>query len=137
MKEIRRPEILARARGWARQPRRYSQEDCDPESNYRLDCSGFVSMAWYLDAPGLTTVELPDLCRQIRNDELLPGDVVMLGGPGTSGNGGHVILFEAWADAERATFWAYEQVDSGTTHVVKAFPPSPPYLSYRYQRILE
>ena len=137
MYAIKRDEIIARARDWATAPRRYSQEDCDPESEYRLDCSGYVSMAWHLDTPGLTTVELPDLCVRIENDDLLPGDVVMLGGPGTDGNAGHAILFEAWADAERTRFWAYEQVDEGTVHHVMLFPPSPPYLSYRYRLIRE
>jgi hypothetical protein len=137
MKAISREEIMARARDWAAQPRPYSQEDNDPTSEYRLDCSGYVSMAWHLDTPGLTTVELPDLCVQIENDELLPGDVVMLGGPGSDGDAGHAIIFEAWADAERTSFWAFEQVDAGTVHRLKLFPPSPPYLSYRYQQVLE
>ena len=137
MPAIGRAEILARARTWAGQPRRYSQEDRDPDSAYRLDCSGYVSMAWQLDPPGLTTVELPDLCVQIPNDDLRPGDIVMIGGPGTTGDAGHAIIFEAWAVGGPGMFWAYEQISAGTVHRLRAFPPSPPYLSYRYRRILE
>ena len=135
MRAIGRDKIIARARGWAMAPRPYSQEDCDPASGYRLDCSGYVSMAWHLDAPGLTTVELPDLCVQIENSELLPGVIVMVGGPGTEGDAGHAIIFEAWADPEQTRFWAFEQVTAGTVHRLRMFPPSPPYLSYRYRVI--
>jgi hypothetical protein len=137
MKAIGRNEIIARARGWTTIPRRYSQEDSDPESGYRLDCSGYVSMAWQLDVPGLSTVELPDLCLRIESHELLAGDVVMIGGPGTAGDVGHAIIFESWADAERTRLWAFEQVSAGTMHHVMTFPSSPPYLSYRYRLIRE
>jgi hypothetical protein len=137
MRAIGRDRIIARARNWVDAPRRYSQDDCDPASGYRLDCSGYVSMAWHLDAPGLTTVELPQLCDQIESTELRPGDVVMVGGPGTGGNAGHVIIFSAWADVGPSRFWAFEQVPSGTVHHLRAFPPSPPYLSYRYRAIAE
>jgi hypothetical protein len=132
---IDRDRVIARARSWTNAPRRYSQEDCDPETGYRLDCSGYVSMAWHLDVPGLTTVELPQLCEQIESTELQPGDVVMVGGPGTAGDAGHAIIFAAWADPELTRFWAFEQISSGTIHHLRAFPPSPPYLSYRYRAI--
>jgi hypothetical protein len=132
---IGRERVIARARSWADAPRRYSQEDCDPASGYRLDCSGYVSMVWQLDPPGLTTVELPQLCDQIDSSELRAGDVVMLGGPGTAGDAGHVIIFESWAEPQPARFWAFEQVSSGTAHHLRTFPPSPPYLSYRYRAI--
>jgi hypothetical protein len=137
VRALGREEVLARAERWARASRRYSQRDCDPESGYRLDCSGYVSMAWRLEAPGLTTVELPDLCAPIANDDLRPGDVVMIGGPGTEGDAGHAILFEAWADPGRASFWAYEHTGRGTLHRVVPVPPSPPYRAYRYQLLLE
>ena len=130
-----RDEIMARARVWANAPRRYSQEDVDPESGYRLDCSGYLSMAWGLEPPGLTTVELPDLCRLIDRDDLRPGDALMVGGPGTDGDAGHAILFEAWADADRRRVSVFEQVGSrGTVHRVIDYPP-PPYLAYRHRDV--
>lgn len=132
---ISRAEILARARLWVDLPRRYSQEENDPVSGYRLDCSGFVSMAWRLAAPGETTVELPDYCVLIGKDDLLPGDAVMNGGPGTDGNAGHVMLFDAWADAGRTGLWAYEQIATGTVRRVLPFPVLP-YRSYRLRTVL-
>jgi len=137
VRAIDRREMIVRAQAWVQAPRRYSQEDEDAESGYRLDCSGFVSMVWGLDAPGLTTVELPDLCGLIPVDELRAGDAIMLGGPGTSGDAGHVLLFDAWEDDERHRFWAFEQDGFGTRHHLREMPPSPPYLFYRYQETVE
>ena len=137
MRAIRRAEVITRARTWSEAPRRYSQDDNDPESGYRLDCSGFVSMVWNLHVPGLTTVELPDLCVQVTVDELETGDVMMIGGPGTEGGAGHVILFQSWVNREHTRFWAFEQVPAGTRHHVRELPPSPPYLFYRYEMIQE
>jgi hypothetical protein len=52
-------EIISRARIWVAAPRRYSQVSCDPETGYRLDCSGCVSMAWGVDGlgPGAARVD--------------------------------------------------------------------------------
>src|SRR4051794_14319432 len=119
-----RDEIMARARVWANAPRRYSQQEYDPETGYRLDCSGYLSMVWGLEPPGLTTVELPSLCRLIERHELLAGDVLMIGGPGTEGDAGHAILFEGWADPDRRRVSVYEQTGSvGTVHQVIDYPP--------------
>jgi hypothetical protein len=132
---IGRDEIIARAQGWISSPRPYSQHDCDPVTGYRLDCSGYVSMAWRLDPPGPTTVELPDVCVRIDREELRRGDAVMLGGPGTYGDAGHVILFDTWAGDGHTCFRAYEQIRAGTVHRVMQFPASPPYVPYRYRLV--
>jgi hypothetical protein len=131
---IDRAEIMARAHSWLASPRRYSQDDNDPVSGYRLDCSGYVSMAWRLDPPGETTVELPDYCVLIGPDELRSGDAVMNGGPGTSGDAGHVMLFDSWADADRTSFWTCEQISAGTVRRVIPFPALP-YRSYRLRTV--
>ncbi|MEV6304577.1 hypothetical protein AB0M02_34570 [Actinoplanes sp. NPDC051861] len=130
MTPISRAEIIARARTWAVAPRAYSQEAYDEISGYRLDCSGFVSMAWALRPPGETTVELPDYCVLIDIDDLRRGDAVMNGGPGTWGDAGHVMLFDAWSDETRTSFWSYEQVSAGTVHRIVPFPAAP-YQPYR------
>jgi hypothetical protein len=123
-------EVIARAQQWIVAPRPYSQELTDPESGYRMDCSGYVSMAWGLDPPGLSTVELPDVATLITKEELRPGDVVMIGGPGTEGDAGHVILFERWRDPDMTRMWAFEQTGRSTLHHVIDYPPAP-YLPYR------
>jgi hypothetical protein len=61
-----------------------------PEWNpYRSDCSGFVSWAWGLKAPGLLTTTLGSVSTAIRVDDLQPGDAL------NSDN--HVVLFVSWA----------------------------------------
>lgn len=91
-------EIVARAEtGWPLDAVPYSQagvwNDDDgrtDEDGYRRDCSGFASMALHLPTPGLSTVTLVNVARRVDWAELEPGDLVMLGGPGTGGNAGHV-----------------------------------------------
>ncbi|HVQ93492.1 MAG TPA: hypothetical protein VMU51_20815 [Mycobacteriales bacterium] len=129
-----RAAILARAQWWLDRPRPYSQQDCDPVSGYRLDCSGYVSMAWQLAPPGLTTVEPPDECVPISDEELAAGDALMLGGPGTGGDAGHVLLFDRWAGA--GGLWAYEHTGGGSKHHVLG-RPGPEFLPYRFRAVAE
>ncbi len=59
---------------------------------YRSDCSGLVSWAWGLPAPGRVTTELApfvnDITSTIDASQLQPGDAV--------NNNEHVMLFKAW-----------------------------------------
>lgn len=57
---------------------------------YRSDCSGFVSWAWQLPAPGYTTATLPSSATAIAGPTLAPGDALL--------GGGHVVLFDSWQD---------------------------------------
>jgi hypothetical protein len=68
---------------------------------YRSDCSGLVSWAWGLPAPGRTTLGFApftnDLTTPIGASDLQPGDAV--------NNADHVMLFKAWVTQnEVATF---------------------------------
>ena len=66
---------------------------------YRSDCSGLVSWAWGLPAPGRTTYGFApfatDITTAIQASALAPGDAV--------NNSDHVMLFKAWA-GQQATF---------------------------------
>jgi hypothetical protein len=76
----------------------------DPEgTDYRTDCSGFVSMAIRTTPPGYSTVTLPDVATEITWDALQPGDFVGTLGAGTGGDAGHVTLFHSWVDASTKT----------------------------------
>ena len=82
-----RDEIIDRAQTWVDQQVPYDMTGYhpDPQGNeYRTDCSGFVSMAWGLDASE-NTVTLPDFAETIDKEDLKPGDVLMKGGPGSRG----------------------------------------------------
>ncbi len=64
---------------------------------YRSDCSGLVSWAWDLSAPGLTTWEfVPSAATFIPTEDLQPGDAVLR--PST-----HVVLFDHWIDKSNGT----------------------------------
>ena len=77
---------------------------CNRTSNaawdpYRSDCSGLVSWAWGLPAPGHTTYGFApfatDITTAIPAASLAPGDAV--------NNSDHVMLFKAWV-GQQATF---------------------------------
>ena len=80
---------------------------CEREENpdwdaYRSDCSGIVSYAWGLPAPGRTTSEFApeetDITYVIDATQLQPGDAINI--PGT-----HMMLFENWVvPCQTATF---------------------------------
>lgn len=80
---------------------------------YRTDCSGFVSWAWQLPAPGrITTGFAPfdtSVTTTIDVDDLLPGDAL--------NNQNHVILFGGWANAEHTKARLLEEYDCGQVAV--------------------
>ncbi|MGC2938826.1 MULTISPECIES: NlpC/P60 family protein [unclassified Brevibacterium] len=107
----RRDEIISRAQTWVDQGVPYNWDATHPDpqgKQYRMDCSGFVSMAWGLD-DSLNTVTLPDVSHKIDKDELKPGDVLMKGGPGTEGANGHVVIFNGWANDDKTAYHALEE----------------------------
>jgi len=57
---------------------------------YRADCSGLVSYAWGLSAPGQVTGGLDAMTTAIPTSELAPGDILI--------TSGHVVLFAGWTD---------------------------------------
>jgi len=77
---------------------RMANAEWDP---YRSDCSGLVSWAWGLPAPGRTTAGFApfqtDITHEIQASQLAPGDAV--------NNSDHVMLFKAWVTpGSKATF---------------------------------
>lgn len=80
----------------------YCNRSDDPAWDpYRSDCSGLISWAWGLPAPGRTTYEFApfetDITSEIDASTLRPADAV--------NNADHVMLFKAWVVAgQRAIF---------------------------------
>lgn len=116
---MKRSEVIARtATLWPYASVPYSQSQ-RWHGGYRQDCSGFVSGLWALptDAPGswggYSTVSLVSegKIESIRPHELEPGDAIGICGPGTGGNTGHIMLFEAWYNhvPEDNRCWIWEQ----------------------------
>jgi MYXO-CTERM domain-containing protein len=93
---------------------------CTRESNaewdpYRSDCSGFVSWAWDLPAPGRVTGEFApyetDITTVIQASDLRPGDAA------NRNSGGHIVLFEKWTTVgSEAMFMEEPGCDSSTPY---------------------
>lgn len=135
-------EILSRAASWNGTPYSTTAYKYGPGSDikYRTDCSGYVSMALHLSS-SLTTVSLPSVVHSISKATLQPGDLIGVLGAGTSGNAGHVLLFDGWADSGHTQYYAWEDSgDAGVHHLTMPYPywpntsgPSPSlYQPYRY-----
>jgi len=84
---------------------------CNRESNpqwdpYRSDCSGFVSWAWDLPAPGRVTGEFApfetDITTAIQASDLQPGDACNLTA------GGHIVLFVQWVTPGKSAMFMEE-----------------------------
>ncbi|HEX7665327.1 MAG TPA: hypothetical protein VF407_12470 [Polyangiaceae bacterium] len=114
--------IVARAQAWSSAKLKYCQAPnggrdydsacstyCNRKDNkewdpYRSDCSGLVSWAWGLPAPGRVTSQFApyktDISSRINGNDLRPGDALNL-----IPNSEHIILFVKWVTkGKRATF---------------------------------
>lgn len=116
-------QAVARAQVWVTKDVPYSQSATF--DGYRTDCSGYISMAWGLTRPGLTTYSLRRVGDFITKPQLRRGDLLL--SPTT-----HVVLFEKWADAERTHYWGYEESSShGAVYRKIPYPYWPGYGQFR------
>jgi hypothetical protein len=85
-------------------------------AGWREDCSGFVSRAWGIASPGLTTATLPSVTTRIAWSSLQPGDALLR----YDATAHHVALFVKWDDAAHTRFTLWEEandVDDTTVDV--------------------
>jgi hypothetical protein len=131
---LTRTQILARAETWVRAKVPYSMT-AYWKDGYRQDCSGFVSMAWGLDANAWTG-DLRDYAVRIGKDALRPGDVLLFHNAADPRLGSHVVLFGGWTDASHTHYTGYEQTRPGTrvrTTPYAYWTNSARYVPYRYK----
>lgn len=143
--KISRAEIIKRAEDWLNHDPKleYSQSGWAGDlqgRKYRTDCSGFVSMALHTRT-SYSTVTLPQIAYRINWSQLSPGDIVGTLGSGTGGNGGHVVLFKKWDNAEKTRFTAIEfsgsRDDMKISHrSIKETRGGVAYLPYRYTNVV-
>lgn len=142
---ISRTEVLARARTWLTPSISYDMNGSAAAPDgvmYRSDCSGYASMALHLDAPGRSTIDLPDVTRVLGSkDDLKPGDLLGIMGSDTGGAGGHVMIFVKWNDTSHSSFTVYEH-SGNPDRPHKSVYDWPiqdsrgTYLPYRYDKIV-
>ncbi|MFD7711274.1 peptidoglycan-binding protein [Streptomyces sp. NPDC059786] len=135
---ITRAEIIKRATTWVEAKVPYSMTKYWKDG-YRQDCSGFVSMAWHLDANEWTG-SLQKFGTRIGKDQLQNGDILLFHNPDDPNKGSHVTIFGGWTDETRTYYVAYEQTPPETRR--KATPyaywsNSERYVAYRYKGLSE
>ncbi|MET9225947.1 hypothetical protein [Lentzea sp. NPDC003310] len=111
---VYRYEIIDRANSWltanngVRVPYDQNRKWTD---GYRMDCSGYASMAARLpkdpDAPNTQALITSTYTFAITMTDLKRGDLVIdaIG----DGNNRHVVIFDRWTDSTRRAYFAYEQ----------------------------
>jgi hypothetical protein len=129
---ISRAEIISRAQDWWRRKIPYSQSASASDvegTNYRTDCSGFVSMAWRLES-SYTTATLPNVASPISKSSLQAGDILLRHDSTVQ----HTLLFEKWYDSAHTQFWAYEEASTAAdmNHEVKSLSSYSSYTAYKY-----
>jgi hypothetical protein len=97
---ITRAQIVARARDWLEHKVPYGEtegwQDAAVGGPYRIDCSGFVSMAWALGS-SLITSTLPQAGTVVATS--ISGDTKIAPGDALDYTADHVVLFDHWTDA--------------------------------------
>lgn len=106
---------MARAQDWVTKKVPYNQGAT--YGGYREDCSGFVSMAWQLAKPGLTTFTMHTVATNIKKTDLQPGDAINC-------DTTHIVLFGGWANAAKTQYTALYEANpaQGTVKKISPYP---------------
>jgi len=128
---VSRSTAIARAKVWVDNHVPYDQQG--HYDGYREDCSGYVSMAWQLSKPGLTTSTLPSVAHRISKEELQSGDVLL-------DVQEHVVIFAGWADSSQSQYHAMEETRPGEGTVARVTPypywyNKSAFVPYRFNQI--
>ncbi|WP_223837939.1 peptidoglycan-binding protein [Streptomyces venezuelae] len=133
---LSREQIIARAQVWANAKVPYSMSRYWSDG-YRMDCSGFVSMAWGL-RDNQWTGSLASYGVRISKSELQPGDMLLFHNSANPVAGSHVVIFGGWANSAKTQYIAYDQT---RPHTLKRTTPyaywnnSAGYVAYRYKNL--
>uniref|UniRef100_UPI0031D43B06 hypothetical protein n=1 Tax=Saccharothrix mutabilis TaxID=33921 RepID=UPI0031D43B06 len=137
---ITRSEVIWRAQYWVdHQPGPYDQQGYawgpGGDYRYRRDCSGYVAMAWHLDANPWTGT-LPDYSQEIPRADLRAGDIL-------NSHWDHVLIFHEWTD-DRGGFAYYSFGSTPVSHLRANINdryldghPNGDYKALRYRKIIE
>jgi hypothetical protein len=134
---VKHSDIVARTQTvWGVRNVPYSMSKTNTPTGHRADCSGYVSAVLGLPAPGENTVTLvtKGICVPISKSEMIPGDLLMIGGPGTAGAAGHVAVF---VGRGRGGCEVWEQSGSqwGPHHSVWGEETVAQYMAYRFKDV--
>jgi len=138
---INRSAIVQRATSWVNRagtewcasrpfPNEYGTYPSANHGRYRVDCSGFVSMAWGL-SQSYSTSTLPNISTRLGSiDELRPGDILL--------RPGHTLVFIRWADADTLVLAQESSEPNRASQFTKRRADlDSRYAGYRYNRVIE
>jgi len=138
---INRSAIVQRASSWVNRagtewcasrsfPNEYGTYPSANHGRYRVDCSGFVSMAWGL-SQSYSTSTLPNISTRLGSiDELRPGDILL--------RPGHTLVFIRWADADTLVLAQESSEPNRASQFTKRRADlDSRYAGYRYNRVIE
>lgn len=115
---LTRSQVIQRAKGWVGLGLDYDQGAS--HAGYRTDCSGYVSMAWQLSSSLTTdTFASAGVTTSIAKGSLKPGDALL---NSSSGNSGHVVLFDKWIDGAQSSYMGYEFTGTGVHYREIPYP---------------
>jgi hypothetical protein len=153
--QITRSEVISRAQDWNNRNVQYCTYDkttcansgtpwtwdIDHTRQYRPDCSGFVDMAWHLNAdPNTDGLDDSTYTTSINKADLKSGDIL------DDIPDGHVVLFAGWYDSAHTEAWIYyegsTETDMNYSHApvysgTLAGHPAANYKAYRYKKIVD
>jgi hypothetical protein len=111
----------------------YSMTSTATPTGHRADCSGYVSAVLGLPRPGESTVTLvtKGLCVPIPKSQMIPGDLLMIGGPGTAGAAGHVAVYVG-REGTGYVVWEQSGGQWGPHRSVWSASYAAGYTAYRY-----
>lgn len=134
---ITRSEAIANAMQWVNARLQYCQAAygahdydtacspvCNRQSNtlwnpYRSDCSGFISWAWQLPAPGRVTSQFAPFNTAVSSTincvDMKPGDAA------NKTAGGHIVLFKSWVTPGHEAIFLEEPGCSSSTPYAHEF----------------
>ncbi|MFD2468969.1 hypothetical protein [Amycolatopsis silviterrae] len=137
---ITRAEIIERAQYWVdHPPGPYNQKEWSPgpggDRSYRRDCSGYVSMAWHINADP-STFTLPNFSHEIPRSELKPGDIL-------NNITEHTFIFDQWLDGN-GRFSYYSFGSTPVRHLTASMSdasldghPNGSYRAFRYNNVVD
>ncbi len=138
---LNRSAIVQRALSWVNRagtewcasrsfPNEYGTYPSENYGRYRVDCSGFVSMAWGL-SQSYSTSTLPNISTRLGSiAELRPGDILL--------RPGHTLVFIRWADADTLVLAQESSEPNRASQFEKDRADlDPRYAGYRYNRVIE
>ncbi|MEW2491189.1 peptidoglycan-binding protein [Streptomyces sp. NPDC048411] len=134
LRKSTRADIINRAKKWVSAKVPYSVAKYWSDG-YRQDCSGYVSMAWKLDANEWTG-SLAKYGTRIARAELQPGDMLLFHNLANPSKGSHATIFGGWTDYTHTHYTAYEQTPPHTrkqTTPMAYWTNSGKYVPYRYK----